>query len=186
MKLVEPRPLRGELKLGTALETFRIDVAGRTALDVGAAAGGFTSALLKQGACKVYAVDAGFGQLRGSLRQDPRVVNLERINLGALDRQVVPEQIELITIDVSYVALARAVPQLERVEIARGADLVALVKPMFELGAGGSPLKQSELDSALERAVTGVQRVGWCVLGSFESPIAGARGATEFWLHARF
>jgi 23S rRNA (cytidine1920-2'-O)/16S rRNA (cytidine1409-2'-O)-methyltransferase len=103
-------PLRGEAKLRAALAAFGVTAAGRVALDLGAAAGGFTRVLLEAGAARVYAVDAGFGQLLGSLRQDPRVVVLERVNLGELDRSRIPESIELLTIDLSYLSLREAVP----------------------------------------------------------------------------
>jgi len=102
-------PLRGEAKLRAALSGFGVGVTGRVCLDLGAAAGGFTRVLLEAGAARVYAVDAGFGQLLGSLRQDPRVVNLEATNVAALDTALVPDAIELVTIDVSYLALAAAV-----------------------------------------------------------------------------
>src|SRR5919201_1192651 len=111
--------LRGEAKLRAALEEFRIDVRGRTALDVGAAAGGFTRVLLAAGAARVYAVDAGHGQLLGSLRQDERVVNLEATNLAALNRTLIPDVIEIVAIDLSYLPLREAAPQLRRVALAR-------------------------------------------------------------------
>ena len=103
-------PLRGEAKLRAALAAFGVSPAGRVALDLGAAAGGFTRVLLEAGASRVYAVDAGYGQLLGSLRQDQRVVVLERVNLGDLDTSCVPEAIELFTIDLSYLSLHEAVP----------------------------------------------------------------------------
>lgn len=103
-------PLRGEAKLRAALAAFGVSPAGRVALDLGAAAGGFTRVLLEAGASRVYAVDAGYGQLLGSLRQDERVVVLERVNLGALDSARVPEAVELLTIDLSYLSLHEAVP----------------------------------------------------------------------------
>jgi len=159
-------------------------VAGRVAIDVGASAGGFTRVLLEAGARRVYAVDAGHGQLLGSLRQDPRVVNLERTNLGELDRARVPDPIEAVTIDVSYLALARAVPQLARIELAAGADLIALVKPMFELGLAAPP-PDDRLAEALARAEAGVRAAGWDVLASIESPVRGQGGAVELLLHAR-
>lgn len=129
------RTLRGELKLGAALAAFGVPVGG-VAVDVGASAGGFTRALLAAGAERVYAVDAGFGQLRGSLRNDPRVVNLEGVNLAEVE---IGEPVDVVTVDVSYLALADAVPQLERLVFAPGAQLVALVKPMFELHAAQPP-----------------------------------------------
>jgi 23S rRNA (cytidine1920-2'-O)/16S rRNA (cytidine1409-2'-O)-methyltransferase len=127
------QPLRGEVKLKAALDAFQVAVSGRVALDVGAAAGGFTRVLLQAGARRVYAVDAGHGQLLGSLRQDPSVVNLERVNLAQLDPETVPDTIEVVTLDVSYLALADAVPQLETVQLAADAHAVALVKPQFEI-----------------------------------------------------
>jgi 23S rRNA (cytidine1920-2'-O)/16S rRNA (cytidine1409-2'-O)-methyltransferase len=177
--------LRGEAKLDAALAAFRPPVRGRVALDVGAAAGGFTKALLAAGAARVYAVDVGYGQLLGSLRQDPRVVNLEATNLGELDSRRVPEPVELVTIDLSYLALARAVPQLAQVEIAPGADLIALVKPMFELGLGSPPSDPRELAEAVSRAVDGIEAAGWSVLETLESPIRGSQGAIEYFAHAR-
>lgn len=179
-----PDELRGETKLRSALDAFELNVAGRVALDVGAAAGGFTKVLLEAGARRVYAVDAGHGQLLGSLRQDPRVVNLEATNLGELDRGLVPEPVDVVTIDVSYLSLAAAVPQLESIDIAAGAELVALVKPMFELGLGALP-PAAELPNALVRAKAGLARAGWRVEASMDSPVAGAGGALEFLVHAR-
>ena len=183
--VVEPRPLRGERKLRAALESFRVDVRGRVALDVGAAAGGFTKALLDEGARRVYAVDAGHGQLLGSLRQDARVVNLERTNLAELDRTLVPERIDVVTIDVSYLSLASAVPQLRRVAVAAGADLVALVKPMFELGLAAPPTERAVLEQAVASAAAGIEDAGWRVVAKIESPERGARGAIEFLIHGR-
>lgn len=179
IELLRPRQLRGEAKLRAALAAFAVDVGSRVALDVGAAAGGFTRALLDAGAARVYAVDAGYGQLLGSLRQDARVVVLERTNLGELDRQLVPEPVQVVTIDLSYLSLARAAPQLERVEIAADTDLLALVKPMFELGLGRPPLERPELERALATARNGLQAAGWHLLGSIESPLRGAHGAIE-------
>jgi len=182
--VAQPRLLAGERKLKPALDAFAVPVAGRVALDVGASTGGFTRALLSAGARRVYAVDAGHGQLLGSLRQDPRVVNLERTNLGALSRELVPETVEVITVDLSYLSLAQAVPQLGAVEIADDADLLALVKPQFELGLSKPPTPV-ELQEALLRAVEGISASGWYVVESTGSAIRGAHGATEFFVHAR-
>jgi 23S rRNA (cytidine1920-2'-O)/16S rRNA (cytidine1409-2'-O)-methyltransferase len=134
------RPLRGEDKLRAVLEAFGVEVTGRVCLDVGASAGGFTWVLLELGAAKVIAVDAGYGQLPGSLRVHSRVLNLERTNLSDLGH-VVPRcwDIEVVTMDLSHLSLAAAVPQLEAVRLAATADLVALVKPMFELGLAAPP-----------------------------------------------
>jgi len=178
-------PLRGEAKLRAALAVFGVDVRGRTCLDVGAAAGGFTRVLLESGATRVYAVDAGFGQLLGSLRQDPRVLNLEATNVSKLDMRLVPDPIDVVTIDVSYLALAAAAAQLAGIVLADDADLVGLVKPMFELRLPTAPTDQKTVEAAIERAATGIEEAGWRVVGSMPSPVLGGRGAVEALLHAR-
>jgi hypothetical protein len=121
--------MRGGDKLRAALTTFSIDVDGRVALDVGAASGGFTKALLDGGARRVYAVDVGHGQLPGSLRQDDRVVVMERTNIADLDTERVPEPLDVVTLDLSYLSVASAVPQLGRLRFAGSASLVALINP---------------------------------------------------------
>jgi 23S rRNA (cytidine1920-2'-O)/16S rRNA (cytidine1409-2'-O)-methyltransferase len=183
--LRQPILLRGEAKLKAALATFAVSIAGRIALDAGASAGGFTKVLLEHGARRVYAVDAGYGQLLGSLRQHADVVNLERINLGELDRTMIADTVEIVTLDLSFLSLADAVPQLNRIAIGPGADLIALVKPMFELHLAQPPTDMEQLQEAVMRAREGIERAGWQVLGSMDSPIRGARGAVEFLIHAR-
>lgn len=176
--------LRGTRKLAPTLDRFRIDVRGAVALDAGAAAGGFTTALLEAGASRVYAVDVGYGQLVGSVRQDERVVVLERTNIADLTADVVTEPLDLITLDLSYVSVARAVPQLHRVMIRSDAHLVALIKPMFELGVAALP-PSDRWQGAIDHAVAGVAGAGWRIGEVARSPIQGARGAVEFFLHAR-
>jgi 23S rRNA (cytidine1920-2'-O)/16S rRNA (cytidine1409-2'-O)-methyltransferase len=183
--IVRDVPLRGEAKLAAALDWFDVSVLGRVALDLGAAAGGFTKVLLQAGAAKVYAVDVGFGQLVGSLRQEPRVVNLERTNIAVLDSRLVPAEIELVTADLSYLALGTAVGQVTaRVRFASGADLLGLIKPQFELCRSEPPTAAGELEAAVESAIAGVEAVGWRVRGTMKSPVRGSRGAIEFLLHA--
>jgi 23S rRNA (cytidine1920-2'-O)/16S rRNA (cytidine1409-2'-O)-methyltransferase len=181
-----PASLRGEAKLSAALVAFGIDVTGRVALDVGAAAGGFTRVLLEAGARRVYAVDAGHGQLLGSLRQDPRVVNLEATNVADLTPVLVPEPVEVVSIDVSYLSLSAAAAQLDRIRLAPRADLVGLVKPMFELRRATAPVDDASLAAALAAAVAGVEAAGWTVVSSMASPVLGSRGARELLLHARW
>jgi 23S rRNA (cytidine1920-2'-O)/16S rRNA (cytidine1409-2'-O)-methyltransferase len=180
-----PPTLRGETKLRAALVTFNVVVMDRVSLDVGAAAGGFTRALLQAGARRVYAVDAGHGQLLGSLRQDPRVVNLEATNVGDLTRSLVPDPVEVVSVDVSYLSLSAAVAQLDRIELAPSAQLVGLVKPMFELRRATAPIDDASLAAALEAATAGVGSAGWVVTASMVSPVLGARGARELLLHAQ-
>jgi 23S rRNA (cytidine1920-2'-O)/16S rRNA (cytidine1409-2'-O)-methyltransferase len=177
-------PLRGEAKLKAALASFEITVESRIALDVGAAAGGFTRVLLDAGARRVYAVDAGHGQLLGSLRQDARVINLEATNLAELNSDLIPDMIDLVTLDLSYLALSDAVPQLEAVRFADCAQAVALVKPQFELGLAELPDNPEQLDVAVYKARSGFLAAGWQVPDWIESPVRGRRGSIEFLLHA--
>ncbi|MGH2813044.1 MAG: SAM-dependent methyltransferase [Actinomycetota bacterium] len=186
IRVAETRRLRGELKLGAALEAFGVDPSGRVALDAGAAAGGFTRALLEAGAEKVYAVDAGHGQLIGSLRQDPRVVNLEGTNLGELDRRLVPDTVEVVTLDLTYLSLAEAAAQLAALHVADGADLLGLVKPAFELRLPVAPTDTESVRGAVISASRGLEQAGWRVIDSIQSPLFGAGGAAEGFVHARF
>jgi 23S rRNA (cytidine1920-2'-O)/16S rRNA (cytidine1409-2'-O)-methyltransferase len=176
--------LRGSAKLRAALQRFSIRVDGRVALDVGAAAGGFTTVLLEAGASLVYAVDVGHGQLVGSLRQDPRVVNLEAVNVAELTVELVPRTLEVVTIDVSYLSLHAAVTQLAGLRVAPGAHLVGLVKPMFELRSATAPTDRESLEAALATASAGIRAAGWAVLDSMDSPVTGSRGAREMLVHA--
>jgi len=175
--------LAGEMKLDAALAAFRLDISGATCVDLGAAAGGFTRSLLRHGARRVYAIDAGFGQLRGELRSDPRVVALERTNLADAARHV-SCVVDVVTCDLSYISLTDALPQVSGLPIAPGAALVGLVKPQFELGLERRPTVRSELDRALAIACAGASRAGWVVVAGMRSPVAGARGSLEFFLLA--
>jgi 23S rRNA (cytidine1920-2'-O)/16S rRNA (cytidine1409-2'-O)-methyltransferase len=179
------RSLRGSEKLDGALDAFGVSAADAVALDMGASTGGFTSVLLARGARRVYAVDAGYGQLRGSLRQDPRVVNLERTNVGSLSVALIDQPIDVGTMDLSYLALANAVPGLDQVCWQPGADLLALVKPMYELGLARPPVDEETRRRAIERAAAVMTACGWDVQGWVPSSITGRRGAIEYFLHAR-
>lgn len=180
----EQRP-RGAAKLRAALQTFGVSVRDRVAVDVGAAAGGFTRVLLEAGAARVYAVDAGFGQLPGSVRQDERVVVLERVNVAQLSSTIVPELVDVITMDLSYLAIARAAPQLERLRIGGDAECVALVKPMYELRLARPPADEATLRRSVAAAAQGLERCAWRVVGEVRSPEPGSRGAIEFFVHAK-
>jgi 23S rRNA (cytidine1920-2'-O)/16S rRNA (cytidine1409-2'-O)-methyltransferase len=184
IKVDRPKTLRGARKLAAALDGFDIDVTGRVGLDLGASTGGFTSVLLERGARLVYAVDVGYGQLLGSLRQDPRVRNLERTNLSDLTRDLVDASVDVVTVDLSYLSIAKAVGQVEGLQFAADADLIALVKPMFELGAGSLPTDERELAEAVRLAAAGVEQQRWSVKEVIDSPAPGGHGAIEFLLHA--
>jgi 23S rRNA (cytidine1920-2'-O)/16S rRNA (cytidine1409-2'-O)-methyltransferase len=185
IRIQRARPLRGAIKLAHALRAFDIHPAGIVALDLGAAAGGFTQALLDEGAARVYAVDAGGGQLRSSLRVNPRVTNLERTNLARLGRDIIPERPGLVTMDLSYLAVADAIGQIDQRLLAPGAQLIALIKPTFELHAATLADHPQQVRTAVQAATCALAAHGWQVLGEEPSPILGSKGAVEVFLHAR-
>lgn len=184
IRLLPERRLRGEIKLTHALAELHLPVTGRVALDVGAAAGGFTTALLDAGASRVYAVDAGVGQLLGRLRADPRVVNLERRNLGDLTAECVPEPVGIVTMDLSYLPLAQAVPQLADVPLVTDAHLLVLVKPTFELRRGRMARSPDDVRAAVDRVSAVMRCCGWTPLGTAKAPTTGRARAVEVFLHA--
>lgn len=179
---------RGGLKLSHGLAAFAIDPRGLVCLDIGASTGGFTDVLLSGGAAKVYAVDVGHGQLAWKLRQDPRVVVLEKTNARTLDRAAVPEPIDLVVCDASFISLTLVLPAA--LSLARhGARLVALIKPQFEVGKGEVGKGGVVRDPAQHRAVcekigTFLEGLGWPVQGLTESPITGPEGNREFLIAA--
>jgi 23S rRNA (cytidine1920-2'-O)/16S rRNA (cytidine1409-2'-O)-methyltransferase len=180
---------RGGDKLAAALEGFLIDVTGRTALDVGASTGGFTDCLLQSGAAHVVAVDVGRGQLAWSLRTDPRVTVLERTNVRYLDPEAIGGPADLCTADLSFISLTICAPSLVRCTTA-DADLVLLVKPQFEAGRERVGKGGIVRDAAVHRAV--LQRVrddlagaGARAIAVTASPLRGADGNLEFFLHCR-
>ena len=185
VRILRRQPLRGTVKLQHALQELDVDVGGVVALDIGAAAGGFTEALLQAGATRVYAVDAGVGQLRGWLRADPRVVNLEGTNLGARGPASVPESVRLVTMDLSYLAVADAIRQLDPALLDPNAQLVVLVKPTYELHSAVLEADLGRVDQAVARAVVAVVRQGWDVADCVRSPVTGRRGAVEVFVWAR-
>jgi 23S rRNA (cytidine1920-2'-O)/16S rRNA (cytidine1409-2'-O)-methyltransferase len=179
---------RGGLKLAHALDTFHIVVAGRECLDVGASTGGFTDVMLQRGAARVVALDVGHGQLDWRLRQDPRVVVLEHVNARTLTPDMLPGKVHLVTIDVSFISLARILPVIPPV-MQPGADLVALVKPQFE--AGRDEIRKGIIRDATiharvvdEVAAAGAE-VGLTRVASTSSPITGQKGNVEFLVHFR-
>jgi 23S rRNA (cytidine1920-2'-O)/16S rRNA (cytidine1409-2'-O)-methyltransferase len=178
------RVLRGTQKLRVALAGSGVDPSGKACLDLGAAAGGFTAALLEAGGRVVYAVDTGYGQLRGALRQDQRVVNLERINAADLDRRLVPDVIEVMTVDLSYVPVSEALAQLDPTLFGPEASLLAMVKPTFELRLGRPAAGPAEIDAAVKLAAAGAEGAGWRVVSCLPSPVLGRGRAREVFLHA--
>ena len=181
---------RGGLKLASALERFAIPVGGAVALDIGASTGGFTDVLLAHGAALVHAVDVGRGQLARKLRQDSRVVVHESVNARYLTRAEIPDPIDLITCDASFIGLATLLPAPLSLAAER-AGLVALIKPQFEAGPAEIGKGGVVRDPAVHRAVC--ERVSawiaaqprWSVVGIAESPVQGPAGNREFLLYAR-
>jgi 23S rRNA (cytidine1920-2'-O)/16S rRNA (cytidine1409-2'-O)-methyltransferase len=182
----EPYVSRGGHKLAAALDAFAIDPTGRTCLDVGASTGGFTDVLLQRGAVRVYALDVGRGQLAEALRRDPRVVSMERTNARTLTADTLPEPVDIVVIDVSFISLATVLPAIVTT-LARGAHLVALVKPQFEAGKGRTD-KGVVRDPAihrevLERVTTDAANLGLGTRAVIASPILGPEGNREFLVH---
>jgi 23S rRNA (cytidine1920-2'-O)/16S rRNA (cytidine1409-2'-O)-methyltransferase len=185
---VHPWVSRGGVKLAHALDHFAIDPQGLTALDVGASTGGFTDVLLKRGAKRVYAVDVGHCQLDWSLRNDPRVVVLERTNARHLTSELVPEEVDLVVCDAAFIGLETVLPAA--LALARpGARLVALIKPQFEVGKGevgkGGVVRDPAVHDRVCREVADwLTASGWTVIGVTQSPITGPEGNIEFLIGA--
>jgi 23S rRNA (cytidine1920-2'-O)/16S rRNA (cytidine1409-2'-O)-methyltransferase len=180
---------RGGVKLEAALRHFGTRVAGRVALDVGASTGGFTDCLLRHGARAVYAVDVGYGQFDWSLRNDPRVVLLERTNARFLAPDRLPGLAELAVIDVSFISLRLVLPPVVTCLVPAG-EIIALVKPQFEVGKGrvgkGGVVRDPQLHAqVLEETRAVGARLGLVELGECESPVLGAKGNREFFLAFR-
>jgi 23S rRNA (cytidine1920-2'-O)/16S rRNA (cytidine1409-2'-O)-methyltransferase len=184
-----PYVSRGGIKLAHALDHFGIDPAGLVALDVGASTGGFTDVLLQRGARRVYAVDVGHGQLDWRLRHDPRVVVLEKRNVRHLTRDSVPEPVDLVVCDVSFISLELALPAALALA-APTALLIALIKPQFEVGKGQVGKGGVVRDPALHDAVCArirrwlAEEQGWRARGVVPSPITGPKGNREFLIAA--
>ncbi|MBB2170243.1 TlyA family RNA methyltransferase [Gluconacetobacter aggeris] len=181
---------RGGVKLAHALEHFGLDPAGAVALDVGASTGGFTDVLLTHGATRVFAVDVGHGQLAWKLRSDPRVVVLEKCNARTLDATTIPDPIDVLVCDASFIGLRTVLPA--GLALCRpGAWAVALIKPQFEAGREAVGAKGVVRDPAVHESVCAMIREwwsalpGWTVLGVEPSPITGPEGNREFLIAAR-
>jgi 23S rRNA (cytidine1920-2'-O)/16S rRNA (cytidine1409-2'-O)-methyltransferase len=177
------------VKLAHALDVFAIDPRERHALDIGASTGGFTDVLLQRGAASVIALDVGHGQLDWRLRNDPRVIVREHVNARSLTREDVPHNVSIATIDVSFISLRLILPAL-RPFLDGGADVVALVKPQFEagrdqVGKHGLVTDPAVHDAVIARVSEAAQRVGLQRAGMTPSPITGATGNQEFFLHLK-
>jgi 23S rRNA (cytidine1920-2'-O)/16S rRNA (cytidine1409-2'-O)-methyltransferase len=182
-----PYVSRGGEKLAHALDHFRVEVTERICIDVGASTGGFTDCLLQRGAARVYAVDVGKGQLDARLRRDPRVVLMEGSNARTLDPRVFSEAPSLAVIDVSFISLEKILPAAMGT-LSTGGELVALVKPQFEVGRGavgkgGVVREPAQHQAVVSRLARYAVLRGWHVLGVTASPLRGPKGNREFFLH---
>ncbi len=180
---------RGGIKLEHGLGYFGFDVAGAVGLDVGSSTGGFTDVLLSRGALKVYAVDVGTNQLAWKLRTDPRVVVHEQTNARSLDETLIPEPVDIVVCDASFISIAKVLGAPLRLA-KKGAKLVALVKPQFEagraeVGKGGVVRDSAVHDRVCAEVKQWVETQGWTVLGITPSPITGPEGNVEFLLAAQ-
>ena len=179
---------RGGLKLEKALQSFPLNLRGKICADIGASTGGFTDCMLQNGAKKVYAVDVGYGQLDWKLRNDERVVCMERTNARYLTREEIPDELDFASIDVSFISLTYVIPVIARIA-APGAQIVLLVKPQFEVGRAGLGKNGIVEDPALrERALHDVvacaEQHGLDVVATADSPIIGTHGNEEYLLYA--
>ncbi len=181
---------RGGEKLEAALEQFQVDPKGQVCLDIGASTGGFTDCLLQHGAKKVYAIDVGHDQMHAKIRRDPRVIAREGINARYLEPQDIGEPIDLVVVDVSFISLKLVLPPLVDI-IAPDGEIVALVKPQFEVGKERLPSDGVVKDTADRDAVlTDIRKfieseTPWIVASEMKSPIKGDKGNVEFFVHAR-
>ena len=182
-----PYVSRGGMKLDGALKDFDIDVAGKTALDVGASTGGFTDCLLQHGAQRVIAVDVGYGQLDWKLRQDPRVEILEKTNIRYLKPKDVDTPIHGAVFDVSFISLKLVVPPVSNL-LEKQSYMIALIKPQFEVGKGqvgkGGVVRDPNLHQhVIENLKDFFETLGWAVKGHMPSPILGPKGNREFLMY---
>jgi 23S rRNA (cytidine1920-2'-O)/16S rRNA (cytidine1409-2'-O)-methyltransferase len=184
---ISPYASRGGTKLETALREFNIGVNGKTVLDVGASTGGFTDCLLAHGAAKVYAVDVGYGQLDWKLRNDPRVVVYEKTNIRYLAPSDLPAPADLATVDVSFISLKLVLPSVKTLLVS-GGEIVALIKPQFEVGKGnvgkgGVVRSVDEHRRVIEEIKTESAALDFLIQGVVESPLLGPKGNKEFFIH---
>ena len=182
-----PYVSRGGLKLEEALRGFRVNPKGKVTMDVGASTGGFTDCLLQKGAKRVFAVDVGYGQLAWKLRNDPRVVNLERKNIRYLKAQEVGQKVDLVVIDTSFISVVKFLRNILRM-MRDGGEIVGLLKPQFEvgrgeIGKGGVVRERPKHLQVLDRISHFSGSIGLKVRGTMESPLLGAKGNREFFIH---
>jgi len=183
-----PYVSRGGLKLEAAIREFKVTVEGKTAIDVGASTGGFTDCLLQHGAKKVYAVDVGYAQLAWKLRQDKRIVVMERVNIRHMEPSLIQEPVDIAVIDVSFISLRKVIPSVLPV-LRTHSEIIALIKPQFEVGRehvgkGGIVRDDASRIEAVQTVKKMFDETGFDVKGVIPSPITGQDGNVEFLIYA--
>ena len=178
---------RGGLKLEEAIRSFNLNVKDKSAIDIGASTGGFTDCLLQHGAKKVYAVDVGYGQLHWRLRQDPRVINIEKTHILKLDWRLIQDPIDIATVDLSFISVTRIFPVLCE-HLQQSATVIILVKPQFEVGKGevgkgGIVRNMDKIQKAVDKVISHAVKAGFKVRGLINSPITGQKGNIEYLLY---
>lgn len=184
-----PYVSRGGLKLEAAIKKFGIDVSGKVCVDVGASTGGFTHCLLMHGARKVYAVDVGYGQLHWKLRSDERVVPIEKTNIRYMPRDRIPEEVDFVCVDVSFISLEKVLPKVKELLGEKG-EAVCLIKPQFEVGPekvgrGGIVREESYRLEAVEKVKKCAKKLGFRIVGVMESPVRGSKGNIEYLMYMK-
>jgi 23S rRNA (cytidine1920-2'-O)/16S rRNA (cytidine1409-2'-O)-methyltransferase len=184
-----PYVSRGGVKLNAALDFFNVDPAGKVVMDIGCSTGGFTDCMLQKGAKKVYAIDVGYGQFDWSLRHDPRITLLEKTNIRYLEKKSIPIPVDIVVIDVSFISLSKVLPKVLDF-LKENGEVLALVKPQFEVGKGlvdkgGIVKDESRRLCAVENIRLFAEEVGFRVIGLRESPIRGQKGNREYFLYLR-
>jgi 23S rRNA (cytidine1920-2'-O)/16S rRNA (cytidine1409-2'-O)-methyltransferase len=182
-----PYVSRGGLKLEAALQFFGISLSGKIAMDVGSSTGGFTDCMLQRGARRVYCIDVGYGQLAWKLRNDPRVTLLERTNIRLLPGEAIPEPIDIATIDVSFISLGKVIPKVSEF-LGPPGEILALVKPQFEVGKGdvgkGGIVRDEEKRlEAVDAVLEGLAPLSLHSAGTFLCPVPGQKGNREYFIH---
>ncbi len=184
-----PYVSRGGLKLEAAVKHFNISLKDKTAMDVGSSTGGFTDCMLQNGAKKVYCIDVGYGQLAWKLRQDQRIVLIERTNVRYLERNKIPDEIDIAAIDVSFISLTKVVPAVLEF-LKKDGEIIALIKPHFEVGKGevgkgGIVKDEAKRLKTVEYVRESLESLGLETIGVMQSPIAGQKGNIEFLIYMK-
>lgn len=184
-----PYVSRGGLKLEAAINHFNLDLKDKIAMDVGVSTGGFTDCMLQKGAKKIYCIDVGYGQIAWSLRNDPRIILYERTNIRYLEKEKIPDAIDIATVDVSFISLTKVVPKVVEF-LKESGEILMLVKPQFEVGKGkvgkgGIVRDEEQRIKAVESVKTMLRESGLNTIGTFQSPIPGQKGNVEYFLYMK-